>query len=133
MQEQAQAASLRQEVSRLGSEVHRLQSELNQERSSKEQHASRVTALEKELREETSSLVKESCAWAPGKAMCTHVLPVKLCPGSVRVHSIYQCTALGTLLLWPCTTWLWAEVLYLVAECSTAEFAASCARPEAKG
>ncbi|KAL3133524.1 hypothetical protein ABBQ38_007377 [Trebouxia sp. C0009 RCD-2024] len=55
-QEQAQAASLRQEVTRLGHEVSRLQSELNQERSSKEQHASRVTALEQDLRQETSLL-----------------------------------------------------------------------------
>ena len=57
MQEQTQAASLRQEVSRLGTEVSRLQTELNQERGSKEQHASNIATLQRELQQGTASLV----------------------------------------------------------------------------
>ena len=57
MQEQTQAASLRQEVSRLRTEVSRLQTELNQERGSKEQHASNIATLQRELQQGTASLV----------------------------------------------------------------------------
>ena len=56
-QGQAQAAQLSQEVQRLRSEVERLQTELNRERSGKDQQASRVTTLEQQLQEKTSSLV----------------------------------------------------------------------------
>lgn len=99
MQEQSQAASLRQEVSRLGSEVSRLQSELNQERGSKEQHASRVATLQQDLQQEKASLVCHieqvtcqedqsavmlSCHHAP--VSCTYIMPQKFFSGSAQVH-----------------------------------------------
>lgn len=107
MQEQTQAAGLRQEVSRLGSEVSRLQSELNQERGSKEQHASRVATLQRELQQETASLVQHIknilfsgrsdfavvilCCYAD--CFCTHTVAQSSCSFSVRerVDGLDQC------------------------------------------
>ncbi len=57
MQVEARAADLGQQVQRLQAEVDRLHGELNRERSSKEQHTSRVTLLEKQLLNKSSSLV----------------------------------------------------------------------------
>ena len=57
MQVEVQAAGLGQQVQRLQAELDRLHGELNRERSSKEQHASRVTLLERQLQDKSSSLV----------------------------------------------------------------------------
>jgi len=57
MQVEARAADLGQQVQRLQAEVDRLHSELNRERSSKEQHTSRFSLLEKQLQDKSSSLV----------------------------------------------------------------------------
>ncbi len=57
MQVEARAADLGQQVQRLQTEVDRLHGELSRERSSKEQHTSRVTLLEKQLLNKSSSLV----------------------------------------------------------------------------
>lgn len=104
MQEQSQAASLRQEVSRLGSEVSRLQSELNQERGSKEQHASHVATLQQDLQQEKASLVchieQVTCQEDPSAVMlschhapvsCTYIMPQKFCfrlSSSACIHVI---------------------------------------------
>ncbi len=57
MQVEARAADLGQQVQRLQAEVDRLNSELSRERSSKEQHTSRVSLLEKQLQDKSASLV----------------------------------------------------------------------------
>lgn len=60
MQAEAKASDLGQQLQRLQAEVDRLHNELNRERSSKEQHTSRVTTLEKQLQDKSSSLVSLS-------------------------------------------------------------------------
>ncbi len=57
MQVEGRAADLGQQVQRLQTEVNRLNSDLSRERSSKEQHTSRVSLLEKQLLAKSSSLV----------------------------------------------------------------------------
>ena len=57
MQVEARAADLGQQVRRLQTEVDTLHGKLNRERSSKEQHTSRVTLLEKQLQNKSSTLV----------------------------------------------------------------------------
>ena len=57
LQAQSEAASLTQQVQHLRQDVYRLRSDLAAERSSKEQHEARVSSLEKQLQEKSSSLV----------------------------------------------------------------------------
>lgn len=60
VQAEAKALDLKQQLQRLQAEVDRLHNELNRERSSKEQHTSRVSTLEKQLQDKSSSLVSLS-------------------------------------------------------------------------